>query len=137
MRPHLPWRQLNQNSRRYANAPTATQISCQVANGTVQYLEKRLFVQLNGSRKVIGVLRGYDVCNTSYSSQQLGCLTVVTGLLKYCARRGSRGEGGRRKSQAWHGCKSPKRPNHRENMRTQFNAEHRSSVVTRSSCLKL
>ncbi|KAK8931827.1 LSM domain-containing protein [Metarhizium anisopliae] len=26
-----------------------------------QYLEKRLFVQLNGSRKVIGVLRGYDV----------------------------------------------------------------------------
>jgi hypothetical protein len=27
-----------------------------------QYLEKRLFVQLNGSRKVIGVLRGYDVC---------------------------------------------------------------------------
>ena len=27
-----------------------------------QYLDKRLFVQLNGSRKVIGVLRGYDVC---------------------------------------------------------------------------
>lgn len=27
----------------------------------VQYLDKRLFVQLNGSRKVIGVLRGYDV----------------------------------------------------------------------------
>ncbi|KAJ3563597.1 hypothetical protein NPX13_g8142 [Xylaria arbuscula] len=26
-----------------------------------QYLDKRLFVQLNGSRKVIGVLRGYDV----------------------------------------------------------------------------
>ncbi|QPC66477.1 hypothetical protein HYE67_008708 [Fusarium culmorum] len=25
------------------------------------YLDKRLFVQLNGSRKVIGVLRGYDV----------------------------------------------------------------------------
>lgn len=28
-----------------------------------QYLDKRLFVQLNGSRKVIGVLRGYDVRN--------------------------------------------------------------------------
>jgi ribosomal protein S4 len=28
----------------------------------LQYLDKRLFVQLNGSRKVIGVLRGYDVC---------------------------------------------------------------------------
>jgi small nuclear ribonucleoprotein G len=24
-------------------------------------MEKRLFVQLNGNRKVIGVLRGYDV----------------------------------------------------------------------------
>jgi hypothetical protein len=27
----------------------------------LQYLDKRLFVQLNGSRKVIGVLSGYDV----------------------------------------------------------------------------
>ncbi|CEJ89197.1 Putative LSM domain-containing protein [[Torrubiella] hemipterigena] len=26
-----------------------------------KYLDKQLFVQLNGSRKVIGVLRGYDV----------------------------------------------------------------------------
>ncbi|KAF5712058.1 small nuclear ribonucleoprotein G [Fusarium globosum] len=25
-----------------------------------RYLDKRLFVQLNGSRKVIGILRGYD-----------------------------------------------------------------------------
>ncbi|KAF9633517.1 hypothetical protein BFW01_g4411 [Lasiodiplodia theobromae] len=30
-------------------------------NVLLQYLDKRLFVQLNGSRKVIGVLRGYDV----------------------------------------------------------------------------
>ena len=30
-------------------------------NESSQYLDKRLFVQLNGSRKVIGVLRGYDV----------------------------------------------------------------------------
>ncbi|KAI4718911.1 hypothetical protein E4T48_04850 [Aureobasidium sp. EXF-10727] len=28
---------------------------------SLQYLDRRLFVQLNGSRKVIGVLRGYDV----------------------------------------------------------------------------
>lgn len=28
-----------------------------------QYLDKRLFVQLNGSRKVTGTLRGYDVRN--------------------------------------------------------------------------
>ncbi|KAF2459834.1 hypothetical protein BDY21DRAFT_369769 [Lineolata rhizophorae] len=26
-----------------------------------KYLDKRLFIQLNGQRKVIGVLRGYDV----------------------------------------------------------------------------
>ncbi|CAD0012036.1 unnamed protein product [Aureobasidium pullulans] len=25
-----------------------------------KYLDRRLFIQLNGSRKVIGVLRGYD-----------------------------------------------------------------------------
>ena len=35
---------------------------------TQQYLDKRLFVQLNGSRKVIGVLRGYDVRPSSSSS---------------------------------------------------------------------
>ncbi|PNP66719.1 hypothetical protein FNYG_13449 [Fusarium nygamai] len=29
--------------------------------GLFCYLDKRLFVQLNGSRKVIGILRGYDV----------------------------------------------------------------------------
>jgi len=27
-----------------------------------KYLEKRVLVQLNGSRKVMGILRGYDVC---------------------------------------------------------------------------
>jgi len=26
-----------------------------------KYMEKRLFVQLNGNRKVLGILRGYDV----------------------------------------------------------------------------
>ncbi|CAK47035.1 uncharacterized protein An16g07850 [Aspergillus niger] len=26
-----------------------------------QYMEKRVFCQLNGNRKVIGILRGYDV----------------------------------------------------------------------------
>jgi len=26
-----------------------------------KYMEKRLFVQLNGNRKVMGILRGYDV----------------------------------------------------------------------------
>jgi hypothetical protein len=29
-------------------------------------MEKRLFVQLNGNRKVIGILRGYDVRYTRY-----------------------------------------------------------------------
>ena len=32
---------------------------------STQYLDRRLFVQLNGSRKVIGVLRGYDVRKSS------------------------------------------------------------------------
>lgn len=32
-----------------------------VLTRALQYLDKQLFVQLNGSRKVIGVLRGYDV----------------------------------------------------------------------------
>ncbi|KAL5116907.1 Serine/threonine-protein kinase smg1, partial [Pleosporales sp. CAS-2024a] len=27
----------------------------------IKYLEKRVLVQLNGSRKVMGILRGYDV----------------------------------------------------------------------------
>lgn len=32
------------------------------ANGvSPQYLDKKVFVQLNGSRKVVGVVRGYDV----------------------------------------------------------------------------
>jgi len=35
--------------------------------GFLQYMEKRLFVQLNGNRKVIGVLRGYDVRLSSMS----------------------------------------------------------------------
>lgn len=30
-------------------------------NPHVQYMEKRLFIQLNGNRKVLGILRGYDV----------------------------------------------------------------------------
>jgi small nuclear ribonucleoprotein (snRNP)-like protein len=32
---------------------------------TEQYLDKRVEVQLNGSRKVMGTLRGYDVSCTS------------------------------------------------------------------------
>lgn len=28
----------------------------------LQYMEKRVFCQLNGNRKVIGIVRGYDVC---------------------------------------------------------------------------
>ncbi|KAF5988276.1 small nuclear ribonucleoprotein G [Fusarium coicis] len=34
-------------------------VACSSASSS--YLDKRLFVQLNGSRKVIGILRGYDV----------------------------------------------------------------------------
>lgn len=42
--------------------PSSAVSQCAQANFCLlQYLDKRLFVQLNGSRKVIGVLRGYDV----------------------------------------------------------------------------
>lgn len=48
-----------------------------------QYLDKRLFVQLNGSRKVIGVLRGYDV---SFCSLEMECrcqMLTVLGLSEH------------------------------------------------------
>jgi hypothetical protein len=31
-------------------------------------MEKRLFVQLNGNRKVIGILRGYDVRTMQFAN---------------------------------------------------------------------
>lgn len=34
-------------------------------------MEKRLFVQLNGNRKVLGVLRGYDVSGFVVSSRKV------------------------------------------------------------------
>lgn len=34
-----------------------------------QYVDKRVYVQLNGSRKVEGVVRGYDVSVTKISSR--------------------------------------------------------------------
>lgn len=72
----------------------------------IQYLDKRLFVQLNGSRKVIGVLRGYDVRHTTYPASASTDRTH-TGLLEYCARRGGGGEGRWREGQARHGSMSP------------------------------
>lgn len=47
--------------------PIAPALTC------IQYLDRRLFVQLNGSRKVIGVLRGYDVCFLSFASVDPVC----------------------------------------------------------------
>ena len=61
-------------------------------------MEKRLFVQLNGNRKVIGVLRGYDVrvfpsrsarfINKKQWSEWLAKNTRA-GLHEHCPRRGS------------------------------------------------
>lgn len=50
------------------------QLPCDLilANFSAQYLDKRLFVQLNGSRKVIGVLRGYDVSASTIPAKALG-----------------------------------------------------------------
>lgn len=59
-----------------------------------QYLDKRLFVQLNGSRKVIGVLRGFDVhyslpffsfCNHFLSFRHL---IPLSNLIIYKCERG-------------------------------------------------
>jgi hypothetical protein len=50
-----------------SNMPKATQPELKKVRPALKsklipkYMDKRLFVQLNGSRKVIGVLRGYDV----------------------------------------------------------------------------
>lgn len=42
------------------SAPRRRGIYLLLSDGS-QYLEKRVLVQLNGSRKVMGILRGYDV----------------------------------------------------------------------------
>jgi len=50
-------------------------------------MEKRLFVQLNGNRKVIGVLRGYDVRDSpkSHPSGVGSLLNNGTGLFEHRA----------------------------------------------------
>jgi hypothetical protein len=55
-------------------------------------------VQLNGSRKVIGVLRGYDV-RTLPGHKSERCANAGVGLLEHCARRCGRGERRRGESQ--------------------------------------
>jgi small nuclear ribonucleoprotein G len=51
------------------------------AANTRQYLDKRLFVQLNGSRKVIGVLRGYDVRSRSSFARGISVQSsIMTGV---------------------------------------------------------
>lgn len=62
---------LHPQHRQNASSPTRTQegifpafsrlASSQKADKHPQYLDKRVEVQLNGSRKVMGTLRGYDV----------------------------------------------------------------------------
>lgn len=49
------------STARAEEGPSATLVGSAQANLN-QYLEKRILVQLNGSRKVMGILRGYDVC---------------------------------------------------------------------------
>ena len=49
----------------------------EIANRRWQYLDKRVEVQLNGSRKVMGTLRGYDV---SYSIRYSAWCTYTLTL---------------------------------------------------------
>ncbi|ODV77257.1 uncharacterized protein CANTADRAFT_27154 [Suhomyces tanzawaensis NRRL Y-17324] len=45
-------------------------------------MDKKLSVQLNGSRKVIGTLRGYDVCmGPLFREESHGCVTVLQLLV--------------------------------------------------------
>ncbi|PGH33443.1 hypothetical protein GX50_03750 [[Emmonsia] crescens] len=53
-----------------------------------KYMEKRLFVQLNGNRKVIGILRGYDVRaspHSSFASTTFLSLDIYMALY-FCSR---------------------------------------------------
>lgn len=67
-----------------------------------QYLDKRVEVQLNGSRKVMGTLRGYDVSRIHHSISHQQTLTWTAGLSQHCARRSDRKQAKRRESQARH-----------------------------------
>lgn len=48
-------------------------------------MEKRVFCQLNGDRKVIGVLRGYDVRGRPYNSGFLLRLHLLWDIWEICA----------------------------------------------------
>ena len=53
---------------------------------TTQYLEKRVLVQLNGSRKVMGILRGYDVRRRRpYSPEGDRSSLTNAGVPEHCA----------------------------------------------------
>lgn len=60
-----------------------------------KYLEKRVLVQLNGSRKVMGILRGYDVCILRCPPKPSKVSSLCAGLLEHCAGRCAGGEGRR------------------------------------------
>jgi small nuclear ribonucleoprotein G len=52
---------LNNNYKKYGNTSASLFNMPQAQPELKKYLEKRVLVQLNGSRKVMGILRGYDV----------------------------------------------------------------------------
>lgn len=62
-------------------------------------------MQLNGSRKVIGVLRGYDVSQFMPDPRKRAHPSLL-GFLKHRTGRGARGEGWWREDQTGHGGKT-------------------------------
>ncbi|PWY89312.1 small nuclear ribonucleo protein SmG [Aspergillus heteromorphus CBS 117.55] len=47
-----------------------------------KYMEKRVFCQLNGNRKVIGILRGYDVRRPAFPGDVIGyCCVGAVGYV--------------------------------------------------------
>lgn len=59
------------------------------ADNPLQYMEKRVFCQINGNRKVIGVLRGYDVslrCRFVLLNDSFPSRSFPSRLLPSCIR---------------------------------------------------
>ncbi|KAG7152136.1 Small nuclear ribonucleoprotein G like [Verticillium longisporum] len=79
----LPELQLSSQQQVRSALPTSNDNMAPAQPELKKYLDKRLFVQLNGSRKVIGVLRGYDYLDKRLFVQLNGSRKVIGVLRGY------------------------------------------------------
>ena len=77
--------ELKRVSRRSLHAPLSHKLEREGPN-LFQYLDKRVFVALNGSRKVMGTLRGYDVCTPKIHQAEVRA-NLLLGLPQRCSGR--------------------------------------------------